>query len=48
VGEVLLFIFGGVSVIEHENEASKNSSIEFRIAIIGPITSLIVATVLAA
>jgi Zn-dependent protease/predicted transcriptional regulator len=47
VREVLLFIFGGVSVIGDEDIASKNSSIEFRIAIIGPITSLIIATALA-
>jgi len=40
VREIVLFIFGGVSVIEDQDEvASKDFRKEFKIAIVGPITS---------
>jgi hypothetical protein len=40
----VLFIFGGVSVIEDQDEvASKDFHKEFKIAIVGPITSFVIA-----
>lgn len=48
VREIVLHIFGGVSVIEDQDElASKDFRKEFKIAIVGPITSFVIAVVLA-
>ena len=48
VREIILFIFGGVSVIEDQDEeASKDFRKEFRIAVAGPITSFVIAAILA-
>ncbi len=48
VREIVLFIFGGVSVIEDQDEvASKDFRKEFKIAIVGPITSFVIAAILA-
>ncbi|MGC2667803.1 MAG: site-2 protease family protein, partial [Candidatus Nitrosopolaris sp.] len=48
VREIILFIFGGVSVIEDQDEeASKDFRKEFRIAVVGPITSFVIAAILA-
>lgn len=44
VREIILFIFGGVSVIEDQDEeASKDFRKEFKIAVVGPITSFVIA-----
>jgi Zn-dependent protease len=45
VRQIVLFIFGGVSDIE-EGESSKDFHKEFKIAIVGPITSFVIAAVL--
>jgi hypothetical protein len=45
VRQIILFIFGGVSDIE-EGEASKDFHKEFKIAIVGPITSFVIAAIL--
>ena len=48
VREIVLYIFGGVSVIEDQDElASKDFRKEFKIAIVGPITSFVIAAILA-
>ena len=48
VREIILFIFGGVSVIEDQDEeASKDFRKEFKIAVVGPITSFVIAAILA-
>jgi Zn-dependent protease len=48
VREIIIFIFGGVSVIEDQDEeASKDFRKEFKIAVVGPITSFVIATILA-
>ena len=48
VREIVLHIFGGVSVIEDQDElASKDFRKEFKIAIVGPITSFVIAVILA-
>ena len=44
--QIELFIFGGVSQIE-EGESSKDFRKEFKIAVIGPVTSFIIAGILA-
>ncbi|MBV9177540.1 MAG: site-2 protease family protein [Nitrososphaeraceae archaeon] len=44
VRQIILFIFGGVSDIE--GDSSKDFHKEFKIAIVGPITSFVIATVL--
>ncbi|HET7149280.1 MAG TPA: site-2 protease family protein [Candidatus Nitrosopolaris sp.] len=47
VREIVLYIFGGVSVIEDQEElASKDFRKEFKIAIVGPITSFVIAAIL--
>src|SRR5919199_1748817 len=45
VRQIVLFIFGGVSDIE-EGDSSKDFHKEFKIAIVGPITSFVIAAVL--
>lgn len=45
VRQIVLFIFGGVSDIE-EGESSKDFHKEFKIAIVGPITSFVIAAIL--
>jgi len=45
VRQIVLFIFGGVSDIE-EGDFSKDFHKEFKIAIVGPITSFVIAAVL--
>jgi Zn-dependent protease len=45
VRQIILFIFGGVSDIE-EGESSKDFHKEFKIAIVGPMTSFVIAAVL--
>ncbi len=48
VREIVLHIIGGVSVIEDQDElASKDFRKEFKIAIVGPITSFVNAVILA-
>ncbi|PWU80131.1 MAG: hypothetical protein DLM72_13685 [Candidatus Nitrosopolaris wilkensis] len=48
VREIILFIFGGVSVIEDQDEeASSDFRKEFKIAVVGPITSFVIAAILA-
>jgi Zn-dependent protease len=48
VREIILFIFGGISVIEDQDEeASKDFRKEFKIAVVGPITSFVIAAILA-
>ena len=46
VREIVLYIFGGVSVIEEQEEASKDFSKEFAIAVVGPITSFVIAAIM--
>jgi Zn-dependent protease/predicted transcriptional regulator len=45
VRQIVLFIFGGVSDIE-EGDSSKDFHKEFKIAIVGPITSFVIAAIL--
>jgi Zn-dependent protease len=45
VRQIVLFIFGGVSDIE-EGDSSKDFHKEFKIAIVGPITSFVISAVL--
>jgi Zn-dependent protease len=48
VSEILLYIFGGVSVIKDQDVmASKDFRKEFKIAAAGPITSIVIAAVFA-
>jgi Zn-dependent protease/predicted transcriptional regulator len=48
VHQITLFIFGGVSYIEEEtNERKEDFRKEFKIAVIGPITSFIIAGIFA-
>ena len=46
VREIFLYICGGVSVIEEQEEASKDFRKEFRIAVVGPVTSFVIAAIL--
>ena len=49
VREIVLYIFGGISVIENQDElASKDFRKEFKIAVAGPLTSFVIAAILAA
>jgi Zn-dependent protease/CBS domain-containing protein len=49
VRQIVLFIFGGVSDIEDQDEEiSKDFRKEFKIAVVGPITSFVIAGILAA
>lgn len=49
VREIVLYIFGGVSVIENQDElASKDFRKEFKIAAVGPLTSFVIAAILGA
>jgi Zn-dependent protease len=46
VREIILFIFVGISVIEDQDEeASKDFRKEFKIAVVGPITSFVIAAI---
>lgn len=45
VRQIVLFIFGGVSDIE-EGDSSKDFHKEFKIAIVGPVTSFVIAALL--
>jgi Zn-dependent protease len=45
VSEIVLYIFGGVSVIKEQEEASKDFHKEFRIAVVGPIASFVIAAI---
>src|SRR5919199_3546130 len=45
VRQIVLFIFGGVSDIE-EGDSSRDFHKEFKIAIVGPITSFVIAAIL--
>ena len=47
VHQIILFIFGGVSDIEEQGESSKDFRKEFKIAVVGPITSFVIAGILA-
>jgi len=47
VREIVLYIFGGVSVIENQDElASKDFRKELKIAAVGPLTSFVIAAIL--
>jgi Zn-dependent protease/predicted transcriptional regulator len=43
VRQIMLFIFGGVSDIEEDEEISKNFHKEFKTAVVGPIASFVIA-----
>lgn len=43
VRQIMLFIFGGVSDIEEDEKISKDFHKEFKIALVGPITSFVIA-----
>src|ERR687884_2191886 len=45
VRQIVLFIFGGVSDIE-EADSSKDFHKEFKISIVGPVTSFVIASIL--
>src|SRR5919197_1183140 len=45
VRQIILFIFGGVSDIE-EGDSSRDFHKEFKIAIVGPMTSFVIAAIL--
>jgi Zn-dependent protease/CBS domain-containing protein len=47
VRQIILFIFGGVSDIDEEKETTENFRKEFKIAVVGPLTSFIIATIFA-
>ncbi|MGI8719196.1 MAG: site-2 protease family protein [Nitrososphaeraceae archaeon] len=48
VRQIILFIFGGVSYIEEEKEETiEDFRKEFKIAVVGPITSFIIASIFA-
>ncbi len=47
VHQIILFIFGGVSDIEEQGESSKDFRKEFKTAVVGPITSFVIAGILA-
>lgn len=47
VREIVLYVLGGVSVIEEQEEASKDFHKEFRISVVGPIASFVIAAIFA-
>ena len=47
VRQIVLFIFGGVSDIEEEVQITKDFRKEFKIAVVGPITSFVLAAIFA-
>lgn len=47
VYKIMLFIFGGVSDIEEDVEVTKDFHKEFKIAVVGPATSFIIAAIFA-
>jgi Zn-dependent protease/predicted transcriptional regulator len=47
VRQIILFIFGGVSDIKEEERIKEDYGIEFRIAIVGPLTSFALAGIFA-
>ena len=48
VRQIVLFIFGGVSDIEEEVQITKDFRKEFKIAVVGPVTSFVLAAIFAA
>jgi len=48
VRQIVLFIFGGVSDIEEEERITKDFRKEFKIAVVGPVTSFVLAAIFAA
>ena len=47
VRQIVLFIFGGVSDIEEEEQITKDFRKEFKIAVVGPVTSFVLAAIFA-
>lgn len=47
VRQIVLFIFGGVSDIEEEEQITKDFRKEFKIAVVGPVTSFVLAALFA-
>ena len=47
VRQIVLFIFGGVSDIEEEVQITKDFRKEFKIAVVGPVTSFVLAAIFA-
>lgn len=47
VRQIVLFIFGGVSDIEEEEQITKDFRKEFKIAVVGPVTSFLLAAIFA-
>jgi Zn-dependent protease/predicted transcriptional regulator len=47
VRQIVLFIFGGVSDIEEEEQITKDFRKEFKIAVVGPATSFVMAAIFA-
>ena len=47
VRQIILFIFGGVSDIKEEERTKEDYSKEFKIAVVGPLTSFVLAGIFA-